>query len=123
MSDSPLVLIASASPHERRVVGSSLKETGFTILAVDDAEDAGREVVSANGFSCVLVIDSGLLEVCHDSQWRDFRVRHPGLGTVLRCLIPRDSGIQRTESRTFVVHPGDLDGMQQAVRVLAVAAS
>jgi CheY-like chemotaxis protein len=120
--DPPLVLIAGVSPHERRIVESSLKKTGFTTVAVDDAEDAATEL-AANGTSCLLVIDSGLLEATHDSQWRVLRARHPGLGAVVRCLIPRAKGSLRTDGKTFLVHPDDDEGMRQAVRVLAMAPS
>ena len=78
------VLIASVSVHERRVVESILKETGLTTVAVDDAEDATREL-SADGAAGVLVIDSGLLEAAHDLRWREFRRRHPNVG----AAVPR----------------------------------
>lgn len=117
--DPPLVLIAAVSSHERRIVESSLTKTGFTTLAVDDAEDAATEL-AANGASWVLVIDSGLLEAPHDSQWRVLRARHPGLGAVVRCLIPRANGSLRTDGKTFLVHPDDDEGMRQAVRALVV---
>lgn len=120
--DPPLVLIAGVSLHERRIVESTLKKTGFTTVAVDDAEDAGREL-SANGGSAVLVIDSGLLEAAHDSQWRQLRTRHPGLGAVVRCLIPRAIGVQRTDGNTLLIHPDDDEGLREAVGVLAAGPS
>jgi hypothetical protein len=113
----PLVLIASASLHERRLVESTLERSGFTPVGVDDAEEAGREL-AANGASGVLVIDSGLLEAAHDSQWRQLRTRHPGLGAVVRCLIPRVDGRDRS---TLLVHPDDDEGLRRAVRMLAAA--
>jgi len=116
--DPPLILIASVSLHERRIVESTLKKTGLATVAVDDAEDAGREL-SANGASGVLVIDSGLLEAAHDSQWRQLRTRYPGLGAVVRCLIPRAKRVQRTDGNTLLIHPDDDEGLREAVGVLA----
>jgi CheY-like chemotaxis protein len=114
----PLVLVASVSPYERRSVQSSLKRTGFTTVAVDNAEDAVREL-AANGVSCVLVIDSGLLEAAHDAQWRHLRARHSTLGAVVRCLVPRANGSQRTDGYTLLVRPDDRKALRQAVRALA----
>jgi len=102
--DLPLVLIAGVSLHERRIVQSILKTTGLTTVIVDDAEDAARELSAESG---VLVIDSGLLVAVHDSQWREFRNRHPGLGAVIRCLIPRAQGVQRADANTLRIHPDD----------------
>jgi hypothetical protein len=115
-------LIAGVSLHERRSVESILKKTGLTTVVVDDAEDAAREL-AANGTSGVLVIDSGLLEAAHDSQWRQLRTRQPGLAAVVRCLIPRDKGSQRTNGNTLRVHPDDAEGLREAVRDLARAAA
>lgn len=114
----PLALIAGVSPHERCIVESILKKTGFTTLIVDDAEDAAR-VIATGATAGVLVIDSGLLEAAHDSQWRQLRMRHPGLGTAVRCLIPRAKGVQRTDGSTLLVHPDDVEGLREAVCVLA----
>jgi hypothetical protein len=119
---SPVVLIASVSLYERRIVESMLKKTGFTTLAVDDAEDAAREL-SANGAAGVLVIDSGLLEAAHDAQWREVRVLHPKLGAAVRCLISRAKGSQRRNGNTLLVHPDDAEGLRQAVRALAAGPS
>ena len=116
----PLVLIAGVSPHERRSVESSLSETGYTTRAVNDAEHAATEFV-ANGTSCVLVIDSGLLEADHDPQWRSLRADHPRLGAVVRCLVPGANGRRYEEDRTVFVHPDDQQAMQRAVRVLCRA--
>jgi DNA-binding response OmpR family regulator len=116
----PLILIASASAKERRTVGAILGQAGLTALAVEDAKDAAKRV-AANDASGVLVIDAGLLDALHDSQWRVLREHHPGLGVVVRVLIPRDGGSQRVDDRTYHVHPADHEGMQQAVRALAAA--
>lgn len=123
MSRTPrLVLIASVSPHERRGVESSLKSTGYTTVAVHDARDAAREL-AAGGELGVLVIDSGLLEATHDSQWREFRTRHPELGAAVRCLISRPRGSRRLDGNTLLVHPDDAEGLRHAIRALAGGAS
>jgi hypothetical protein len=116
--DPPLVLIAGVSLHERRIVQATLEKTGFTAVVVDVAEDAAREL-SANGASGVLVIDSGLLQAAHDSQWRELRTRNPGLGAVVRCLVPRANASRRTNGSTLLVHPDDDEGLRQAVGLLA----
>jgi DNA-binding response OmpR family regulator len=120
--DALLVLVASVSPYERRSVESSLKRTGCTTLAVHDAEDAAREL-AANGPSCVLVIDSGLLEAAHDAQWRRLRAHHATLRAVVRCLTPRANGSQRTDGYTLLVHPDDPKALRRALRMLAAAPS
>lgn len=120
--DAPLVLIAGVSLHERRSVESILKKTGLITVVVDDADDAAREL-AANGKSGVLVIDSGLLEAAHDSQWRQLRTRHPGLGAAVRSLISRGKGSQQTNGNTLLVHPDDAEGLREAVRVLARGAA
>jgi CelD/BcsL family acetyltransferase involved in cellulose biosynthesis len=117
-----LVLIAGVSLHERRMVESTLKKSGLTTVAVEDAEDAAREL-SAKGVWGVLVIDSGLLQAAHDPQWRQLRSRHPGLGAAVRCLIPRDKASRRTDGNTLLVHPDDEEGLREAVRVLAAMAA
>ncbi|HXK22769.1 MAG TPA: hypothetical protein VMS55_08860 [Myxococcota bacterium] len=122
MNPDPLVLIACVSAYEHRAVESSLKKTGFTTVAVDDAKEAAKEF-SANGASGVLVIDSGLLEAAHDSQWRQLRTLHPALGAVVRCLIPRARGGRRTDGNTLLVHPDDDQGLREAICVLARSAA
>jgi hypothetical protein len=117
-----LIMIAGVSLYERCIVESVLKNTGFTAVAVQDAEDAEREL-AACGASGVLVIDSGLLEAAHDPQWRQLRIRHPGLGTAVRCLVPQAKGIQRQSQGTFLVDPDDDEGLREAVGVLAVMAA
>jgi DNA-binding response OmpR family regulator len=114
----PLVLTASVSPHDGRWVESTLERAGFQVRLVDDAE-AAHGAISGRDGGYVLVIDSGLLEMPHDAQWRLLRARHPRLGAVVRCLIGADPGIRRAEGRTFHVHPDCGEGLLQAVRALA----
>jgi hypothetical protein len=118
----PVVLIASASLHERRMVESILKKTGFTTLLIDEAEDAVKEL-STNGAAGVLVIDSGLLEAAHDAQWRELRMRYPALGAAVRCLLPRTKGIERRDGTTLLVDPDNDEGLRKAVSALAGDAS
>lgn len=115
-AETPTVVIASASVQERRKLELALKETGWNLYQADTAGDAARAVAAGNG-SCVLVIDSGLLQMNHDSQWRLLRERHPGLGAVVRCLVPPGE-IRRRDESTFLVHPDDEDGTCRAVRLL-----
>jgi hypothetical protein len=86
---------------------------------VENAEEAARACAAHNGAS-ILVIDSGLLEMTHDPQWRALRARHPQLGTVVRCLTPRDR-VRRANGSTFLVHPDDHDGIRQAVAALGAS--
>lgn len=120
MRRGPLVLIASVSLQERHLVEAILKRAGLTTVAVDDAEDAAREILS-NGTSSVLVIESGLLEAAHDSQWRQLRARHPEIGAVVRCLIPKTEDGRWTDGNTLLVHPDDDEGLRESVGVLAAA--
>jgi len=113
----PVVLIASVSPHDGRLLEGALKKTGWTLLRVGDAGDAARELDGGER-RAVLVIDAGLLEMAHDTQWRDLRSRHPELGTVVRCLFSRPQPIHSAGARTFEVHPDDVQGMCAAVRSL-----
>ncbi len=118
----PIVLIASVSLHERRKVEAALKQTGFTCLGMDDARGAEREL-DAMDDPAVLVIDAGLLEAAHDAQWRELRLRRPELGAVVRRLVPDQKSVERWDSRTLVVPPGDAEGLRTAVDLLAVAAA
>ena len=94
-----------------------LGSEGFPVHAVTCANDACDEVSHHSG-NCVLVIDSGFLEMDFDPQWRLFRTSNPELGTVIRCWIERDLGILQNQPRTFVVHPDQRDGLLDAVRKL-----
>jgi DNA-binding NtrC family response regulator len=114
----PLVLAATASADEGRRLSSTLKEAGFEVRCIDGAEDAEIEIGSQAG-PCVLVIDSGLLEMHHDDQWRVLGTRHPGLATVVRCWIKRNPGFQRREACKFLVHPDDGESLLRAIRALA----
>ena len=113
-----LVLAASISADDRCSIERLLKGEGFEARAVARAEEAENEI-SGHGGPCVLVVDSGLL--ANDGPWRDVHARHPGLGTVVRCLIARDPGIQRSAERAFLVHPDCNKGLLEAVRSLARA--
>jgi hypothetical protein len=114
----PVVLIASVSRGERRLVEACLKRTGFDLLAVDAAADASAELTARGAAPAALVIDAGLLEARHDGQWRQLRTRHPALGAVIRCLMPRADGSLRSDDRTFRVPPDDDAGLRQAVEAL-----
>lgn len=113
----PLVLIASVSAHEGRAVERALASTGWRRRPVAAAEEAAR-AIDGDGRAGVLVIDAGLLEAPHDSQWRDLRSRHGGLATVIRCLNPEAGTPQWTDDRTLCVHPDDAHGVREAVRAL-----
>jgi hypothetical protein len=117
----PLVLVASVSAYERHRLELVLKRTGSTLCAVADAAEARRAHDGHDGV-CVLVIDSGLLEMDHDPQWRELRSRHPELGAVVRCLFA-GGGIRRRDGNTLLVHPDDEEAAREAIRVLAVSAS
>jgi hypothetical protein len=114
----PVVLIASVSLHEGRLVERALKNTGWILLRVEDADEAAREV-DGGARGVVLLIDAGLLEAPHDGQWRDLWSRHPELGTVVRCLSPRSEPPPRTDGRTLQIHPDDARGMREAIRTLS----
>jgi len=90
------------------------------VRGVECADDA-RDEISDHGGACVLVIDSGLLEMSYDAQWRLFRARNPDLGTVIRSWIPRDPGVERVDLHTFLVHPDHGDGLVEAIRALGPA--
>lgn len=112
----PMVLIASVSAYERHRLELALKRTGWTLCVTPTAEEASRAYAAHDG-SSVLVIDSGLLEMAHDPQWRVLRSDLPELGAVVRCLIP-GGGIQRSNGNTFLVHPDDGDAICHAIRLL-----
>jgi hypothetical protein len=114
----PLVLASSVSLCERRALESLLKPAGFEVRGVECADEARDEISGHGGGACVLVIDSGLLVMKEDAQWRLFRALTPDLGTVIRCWIHRDPGIERADPRTFLVHPDDERGLVKAVRTL-----
>jgi hypothetical protein len=113
----PVVLIASVSRHESRSVEGALSESGWTLLRVDAAGDAIREIDGGRR-NTVLVIDAGLLETAHDPQWRVLRARHPELRTIVRCLTPRTRSLESADERTLRVHPDDLLAMREAIRSL-----
>lgn len=118
-AETPVILIASASAHERDHLERSLKKTGWDFRGVGNAAEADRACAVHCGAS-VLVIDSGLLEMAHDPQWRILRDRNPQLGAVVRCLVPR-GGSRRANGSTFLVHPDDHDGIRRAVAALGAA--
>ena len=112
----PVILIASASAYERHRLGLALEKTGWKLCEVKDVNEATR-TVAANGGSPILVIDSGLLEAPGNPQWRRLRSLHPQLSAVVRSLIPC-GGILRTDPRTCLVRPDDVDGLCEAIDVL-----
>lgn len=118
----PLVLIASVSPSDGQALEVAFKELGWDRVLVHDAADAADQI-DDRGRPAVLVIDSGLLEMAHDPQWRMLRVNNPELGTVVRCLVScrgRDAAPVRSDEATFHAHPDDLEGLCHAVRTLAL---
>lgn len=117
----PVVLIASVSSYESRLLEGALKETGWTLLRVHDAGDATRQLDGGQR-RMVLVIDSGLLETPHDPQWRVLRAHRPELRTVVRCLTPRARSLESGDGRTLRVHPDDLQVMHEAIRSLCAEA-
>jgi hypothetical protein len=114
----PIVLLSSASADERLRVAAALKEGGLEVRQVDSAEDAEIEIGSDAG-SCVLVIDSGQLEMPHDGRWRGLCERHPRLALVVRCWAPKNPGIRPREQRRLLVHPDDPESLLNAIRALA----
>lgn len=116
----PLVLIASVSPDEGRLLERGLKKTGWDLLRVEDAEDASRQLDGSDGRPA-LVIDAGLLQMAHDSQWRDLRSRHPTLATVVRCLVPRRPKPGGGLCGAVEVSPDDLQGICEAIRTLVLS--
>jgi hypothetical protein len=92
------------------------------VRAADGAGDAAAEIAGHPGTS-VLVIDSGLLHMPHDAQWRLLRARHPSLGVVVRCLIASSPGLEEEDAGTFRVHPDHRQGLLRAVRILGARAT
>jgi hypothetical protein len=112
----PVILIASASSHERFSVERALEKTGRSVCFVRDTAEAER-VCAENGGASILVIDSALLEAPGDAQWRDLRTRHPALAAVVRCPISRDE-IQRTDHNTLRVDQSNGAGICDALDLL-----
>ena len=112
-----LVLIATASLDDGRDVERSLAKTGWSVRRVPNAPEAERHL-NGGGAPAVLVIDSGLLEMAHDSQWRELRQSHPSLGAVVRCLVAREGGLRRRDATTLLVHPDAVSEMCQGIQVL-----
>jgi len=113
----PLSLIASASSYERHRLGLALKKTGWNLCEVENADEAIR-ACGAGGGAAILVIDSGWLESPRDPQWRALRSRNPQWPAVVRSLIPRGE-MMRTDARTCVVHPNDIDRLCEAIAVFS----
>lgn len=119
MADSsPVVLIASVSPHERQQLEPALLRKGWSFRHVADASEAARQL-DGGARRAVLVIDAGLLDMPHDAQWRVLRSRYPELGVVVRCLGSRTGPPRRRNATTLEVHPDDLEAMSEAVRRLS----
>lgn len=114
---SPLVLTANVSAVDRQWIAKTFEDAGFDVLGVEAAKDVDAHL-ARHRRRCVLVIDSGLLGMPHDDQWRLLRTRHPDLGAVVRCWIGKEPGMRRTEERTFLVHPDDGGGLLLAARAL-----
>lgn len=118
----PFVMIASASLYEGRLLERALSRTGWDLLVLEDADEAARQIEGGDGDGAVLVIDAGLLET-RDPQWRGLLERHPKLGAVVRCLVPRAGRARAWGGRTCEVHPDDIDGTCRAVRLLDEASA
>ena len=115
--------LAAATIDRHRAIVSIMEELeaiDWYDQRVDAATDADVEIRSHTG-ACVLVVDSGLLEMHHDGQWRTLRERHPAIGTVVRCWVPRNPGMQRAERGRLQVHPDDDESLIRAVRALCAA--
>lgn len=118
IEETPVVLIASVSRDDGWRLERALKSEGWTLLRVDDAEEAAQQLDRGDGRGGVLLIDAGLLEMTHDAQWRLLRARRPDLGTVVRCLISGSGPLACRDGRTFQVDPDDVEAMCHAVRHL-----
>jgi hypothetical protein len=118
-----LVLAASVSVADRRWVERTVKDGGYEVRGVGGADEADEQIDGRAAARCVLVIDSGLLEMAHDGAWRDLRTRHPGLRVVVRCLIAREPGLQRMEAHTVLVHPDSAHRLLEAVDTFQAAAA
>lgn len=117
MTDSqPLILIASISDYEAQLLQRALERAGRAPHKARDAGEAARACSRHDGAS-VLVIDSGLLAMAHDPQWRLLQSRYPQLGVVVRALI-RPGSIRQAGENTFLVHPDDESGMCRAIGLL-----
>lgn len=116
-----LVLIASASTHEWDRLQPCLDGNRWRVRRVEKALEA-HHACQEEEEPPVLVIDSGLLGMTRDPQWRELREQHPDLGLVIRCLLPRAEG-RRPEKRTFLVDPDDAEGLCRAIRVLSYRGS
>ena len=116
----PIVLVASVSREEGRRIERELARAGWTVLPVDDADQAARHLNGA-GPNGALVIDAGLLQMAHDAQWRVFRAGHPELGTVVRSFVAGEQPRRGEDDRTLHVRPDDFGAMCRAVRRLCPA--
>jgi DNA-binding NtrC family response regulator len=119
-SRTPLVLAATVSAEERRLLAKTLAEAGFEARGVEDAAEALTEISGRSG-GCILVIDSGLLEMRHDGLWRSLRER-AGFGTVVRSWSAKVPRSEQCGQVTFLVHPDDDESLIEAVRALAAHA-
>lgn len=114
----PVVLTASVSNGDCERFASTLSEAGFVVRSVDSAAAVNDQLTGCPG-SCVLVIDSGLLEMSHDAQWRRLRSSNPDLGTVVHSLIDSNGGTSIKKGRTILVHPDHPERLLKAVQSLA----
>ena len=108
-----MVLIASASTYERDRLAMALDGMGWILRPVSNAKEVVR-LCSTEIAHPILVIDAGLIDLPGDDQWRELRDLHPGLATVVRCLIDRDA-IERTNATTLRVHPSNIDRLCEAI--------
>lgn len=117
----PLVLVATASPYEWERLEPRLDAKRWVLRRVEKAIDA-HQACHDEEAPPVLVIDSGLLGMARDPQWRELPAAHPEMGLVVRCLLPRGES-QRVDDRTFHVDPDDGESLCRAVRVLSYRGS
>ena len=116
-----LVLAATVAAADRTGIERLLKDAGFEVRIVFCAEEAEVEIDGHTG-RCVLVIDGGLLNMPHDGCWRNVRARSPGLGTIVRCWIARDPGIEYHDDHMILVHPDGSEQLLEAMRSFRVDA-
>jgi len=118
---STMIVVATVSSYEARLLESTLKLTGLDVTFVHAAREAEALLIDPRLF-CVLLVDSGLLEAPSDVQWRELRARHPGVGMVVRSLV-RQPGNRPGDACATEVHPDDHRGLLRALRALCKARS
>jgi len=111
---SPMIVVATVSTYEVRLLEPTLKLTGLDVTFVHTACEA-EALLTDPGLFCVLVVDSGLLEAPSDPEWRELRERHPGVGMLVRSLV-REPANRPGDAWACEVHPDDRRGLLRAIR-------